>query len=114
MLSASSTAIIRFFLYIAKDEQKRRPESRLRNSEKHWRFSSAHVWERSFSDEYHAGFEDALSNCSTAHAPWYVVHANQEWYRNLVVARTIADTLGAMNRQFPPAEAGLEKVVVPD
>lgn len=114
MLSASSTAIIRFFLYIAKDEQKRRLESRLRNPEKHWKFSSADVRERAFRDEYHAAFEDAVGNCSTAHGPWYVVPANHKWSRNLVVARTIADALEAMNPQFPPAEEGLDKVVIPD
>ena len=113
MLSASSTAITRFLLYIAKDEQKRRLESRLRNPEKHWKFSSADVGERAFRDEYQAALEDALGNCSTAHGPWYVVPANHKWYRNLVVARITADTLETMNPQFPPAEEGPDKVVIP-
>ena len=76
--------------------------------------SSADIKERAFWDAYQQAFEDALSNCSTEHAPWYVVPANKKWYRNLVVARTIADTLGAMDPQYPPAEEGLEKVTIPD
>ncbi len=59
-------------------------------------------------------FEDAINNTSTEYAPWYVVPANKKWYRNLVVARTIADTLEAMDPKFPPAEPGLEKISIPD
>jgi polyphosphate kinase 2 (PPK2 family) len=59
-------------------------------------------------------YEDAINNCSAAYAPWYVVPANKKWYRNLVIARTIADTLEAMAPEYSPAEAGLESVTVPD
>ena len=55
-----------------------------------------------------------MSNCSTGYAPWYVVPANQKWYRNLAVARTIADTLEALDPKYPPAEDGLENVKIPD
>jgi polyphosphate kinase 2 (PPK2 family) len=55
-----------------------------------------------------------ISACSTEHAPWYVVPADKKWYRNLVVARTIADTLEAMDPRYPPAEEGLENVTIPD
>ena len=61
-----------------------------------------------------AAFEDAIGNCATDYAPWYVVPANNKWYRNLVIARTIADTLEAMNPQFPPAEEGLADIVIAD
>ena len=55
-----------------------------------------------------------INNCLTARDPWYVVPANNKWYRNLVVARAIADTLEAMNPQYPTSEIGLENIVVPD
>ncbi len=110
MLSLNNTAIIKFFLHISKNEQKRRLESRLREPEKNWKFSSNDIKERAFWDDYQGAFEDAISNCSTEYAPWYIVPSNKKWYRNLVVARTIADTLEAMNPQFPPAEKGLSKV----
>ncbi|MBD0386953.1 MAG: polyphosphate kinase 2 family protein, partial [Nostoc sp. C3-bin3] len=114
MLTLNNIAVVKFFLHISKDEQKRRLESRLENPDKHWKFSSNDLKERVLWDDYQAAFEDMINNCSTAHAPWYVVPANNKWYRNLVVARTIADTLEAINPQFPPAEKGLENIVVPD
>jgi PPK2 family polyphosphate:nucleotide phosphotransferase len=113
-LSNDGISVLKFFLHISKDEQKRRLQSRLDNPDKRWKFSSADIKERAFWDDYQAAFEDALTNCSTEHAPWYVVPANKKWYRNLVVARTIADTLAALDPHFPPAEEGLELVEIPD
>jgi PPK2 family polyphosphate:nucleotide phosphotransferase len=113
-LAANGVTILKFFLHISKDEQRKRLQSRLDNPDKRWKFSSSDIKERAFWDAYKQAFEDALSNCSTEHAPWYVVPANKKWYRNLVVARTIADTLEAMDPQYPPAEEGLEKVQIPD
>jgi PPK2 family polyphosphate:nucleotide phosphotransferase len=114
MLTEHNTAVIKFFLYISKEEQKKRLESRLQNPDKHWKFSSNDLKERAYWDEYHVAFEEALRRCSTEYAPWYVVPSNKKWYRNLVIARTIADTLEAMHPQFPPAEEGLESIVIPD
>lgn len=114
MLTLNNTVVLKFFLYISKDEQKRRLESRLHDPTKHWKFSSNDLKERAFWDQYMVAFEDAINHCSTEYAPWYVVPANKKWYRNLVIARTIADTLEAMNPQFPPAEAGLDQIVIPD
>ncbi len=113
-LALSGITVLKFFLHISKEEQKRRLQARLDDPDKRWKFSSNDIKERAFWEDYQRAFEDALNNCSTEHAPWYVVPANKKWYRNLVVARAIADTLEAMAPQYPPAEAGLEKVVVPD
>ncbi|HZB95641.1 MAG TPA: PPK2 family polyphosphate kinase [Herpetosiphonaceae bacterium] len=114
MLTLNHTTIIKFYLYISKDEQKRRLESRLADPSKHWKFSSADVQERARWEQYMLAYEDAIRNCATAYAPWYIVPANKKWYRNLVIARTIADTLEAMNPQYPAAEEGLDKIVIPD
>ena len=113
-LASNGITVLKFFLHISKDEQKRRLESRLADPDKRWKFSKNDIKERAFWDDYQAAFEDAVNECSTDHAPWYVVPANKKWYRNLVVARTIADTLEAMDPQFPPAEQGLENVRIPD
>ena len=113
-LTLNHTTVLKFFLHISKDEQKRRLESRLRDPAKHWKFSSSDLKERAFWDQYHLAFEDAISNCSTEYAPWYVVPANKKWYRDLVIARTIADTLTVMNPQYPAAEVGLDTIVVPE
>ncbi len=112
-LSLNGITVIKFYLHISKDEQKRRLESRLSDPEKRWKFSKNDIKERAFWDDYQEAFEEAINNTSTAHAPWYVVPANKKWYRNLVVARTIADTLEAMDPKFPPAEAGLDQISIP-
>lgn len=114
MLTLSNIKVIKFFLHISKDEQKRRLESRLQDPDKRWKFSSNDLKERLLWDDYQKAFEDAINNCSTAYAPWYVVPANSKWYRNLVIARTLADTLEAINPQYPAAEQGLENIVIPD
>jgi PPK2 family polyphosphate:nucleotide phosphotransferase len=113
-LTLEGITVLKFFLHISKDEQKRRLQRRLDDPNKRWKFSSDDLEERAIWDAYQQAFEDALSKCSTEHAPWYIVPANKKWYRNLVVARTIADTLGAMDPQYPPAEEGLEKITIPD
>jgi PPK2 family polyphosphate:nucleotide phosphotransferase len=113
-LTADGVTVLKFFLHISKDEQKRRLESRLADPDKRWKFSSNDLKERAYWEDYQAAFEDAVNECSTAYAPWYVIPANKKWYRNLVVARTIADTLEAMDPRFPAAEQGLDKVEIPD
>jgi PPK2 family polyphosphate:nucleotide phosphotransferase len=113
-LTLGGVTVLKFMLHISRDEQKRRLESRLVDPDKRWKFSSNDIKERSHWDDYQRAFEDAVNACSTPQAPWYVVPANKKWYRNLVVARTIADTLQAMDPRYPPAEPGLDEVVVPD
>ncbi|MCA1717731.1 MAG: polyphosphate kinase 2 family protein [Actinobacteria bacterium] len=113
-LVLNGMTVLKFYLHISKEEQKKRLESRLDDPDKRWKFSSNDIKERAFWDAYQEAFEDAIGACSTEWAPWYVVPANKKWYRNLVIARTIADTLEAMDPRFPPAEEGLEKVEIPD
>jgi PPK2 family polyphosphate:nucleotide phosphotransferase len=113
-LTMSGVTVIKFYLHISKDEQKRRLESRLADPDKRWKFSSNDLKERVLWDDYQVAFEDAINACSTPYAPWYVIPSNKKWYRNLVVARTIADTLEALGPHYPAAEAGLDQVVVPD
>jgi len=113
-LTRNNISVIKFYLHISKDEQKRRLESRLADPEKRWKFSSNDIKERAYWDAYQEAFEDAISETSTEYAPWYVVPANKKWYRNLVIARAIADTLEAMDPEFPSAEEGLENVTIPD
>jgi PPK2 family polyphosphate:nucleotide phosphotransferase len=113
-LTMSGVIVIKFYLHISKDEQKRRLESRLTDPDKRWKFSSNDLKERVLWDDYQVAFEDAINSCSTPYAPWYVIPANKKWYRNLVVARTIADTLEVMDPRYPAAEPGLDQMAVPD
>jgi PPK2 family polyphosphate:nucleotide phosphotransferase len=113
LLADTGTTILKFFLYISKDEQKERFEARLRDPRKNWKFSMGDVEERGRWDDYMAAFEDALSRCSTPWAPWHVVPANRKWYRNLVVYEVIIDTLEKLDMQYPPPLADADKIVIP-
>lgn len=114
MLTLGNVTIVKFFLHISKDEQKRRLESRLSDPDKRWKFSTNDIQERLLWDEYHRAFEDAISNCSTEYAPWYIIPANKKWYRNLVIARTLADILESMNPQYPTVQENFKNIVIPD
>ncbi len=113
-LSLNNTTVVKFFFNITKAEQKRRLQSRIDTPDKRWKFSSADLVERALWDDYMVAYQDAVNKCSTDYAPWYIVPSNKKWYRNLVVARTLVDTLEAMNPQYPQPEANLDKIVIPD
>ena len=101
MLASSGTRIIKFFLHISKDEQKQRFQERIETPEKRWKFDPADLEKRKFWDDYEKAFEDMLEKCSNSHAPWYVVPADQNWYRDFAVAGIIAETLADMAPKFP-------------
>jgi PPK2 family polyphosphate:nucleotide phosphotransferase len=101
VLTASGTTILKFFLHISKNEQKQRFEERIQIPEKRWKFDPADLEKRKYWDDYRAAFEDMMEKCSTENSPWYVVPADQNWYRDLVVASVIADTLKKMAPKYP-------------
>jgi PPK2 family polyphosphate:nucleotide phosphotransferase len=112
MASDSGTTILKFFLYISKDEQKKRFEERLADPTKNWKFSMGDLKERQLWDNYTAAFEDVLNKCSTEYAPWYVIPANKKWYRNLAISEIITQTLEGMNMKFPEVEIDPKSVVI--
>ncbi len=93
LLADADTVILKFFLNISKDEQKKRLEEREKDPTKSWKLSPQDWKERELWDDYMAAYEDVLNRCSVPHAPWYVVPANHKWFRNLVIAETIVETL---------------------
>jgi len=93
VLAGSSVIILKFFLYISKDEQERRLLAREQDLDKAWKISAADWVERKYWDDYQQAYQDALSKCSTDEAPWYIVPADHKWYRNLAVAHTIVHTM---------------------
>lgn len=113
LLTETGTTVLKFYLHISKKEQKERFEDRLREPEKNWKFSMGDVEERARWDDYMHAFEDALSRCSTPWAPWYVVPANNKWYRDLVVTRTVVEAIEAMDLRFPPPLPDRDKIVIP-
>jgi len=112
LLSDEGTTIIKFFLHISWDEQKRRMEKRLVDPTKNWKFSPDDLKERKRWDDYMAAYHDALRRCSTEWAPWYVVPADHKWYRNWVVSDTIVRTLETLDLQFPPPLKNADKIKV--
>ena len=104
MLAESGTTILKFFLYIDRDEQKNRFQQRLDDPAKRWKFRLGDLDERKLWDSYISAYEDALSRCSTKWAPWYVIPANHKWFRNLAVAGILADAIEALDPQYPPGE----------
>ena len=103
-LTRNGTQIIKFFLHMSKDEQRRRFLARIDESEKNWKFSQADMTERSFWDDYMDAYQDCLSATSTAIAPWYVVPADDKENARLIVSRIILDTLGALEMSYPTSD----------
>jgi len=107
LLYENGTAILKFFLYISKDEQKERLEERIRDPEKRWKFNEGDLEERKLWKNYMDAFEDMMAATSTDRAPWYIVPANRKWYRNLVVADHVVSVLERMKLKTPPAPIGV-------
>ena len=114
LLADAGTTILKFFLYISKEEQKERFEARLRDPKKNWKFSSKDVEERKLWDPYMAAYEDALSRCSTPWAPWHIVPADKKWFRNLTVSQTIVQALERLELRYPPSLPGADSIEIPD
>lgn len=112
LLADEGTTILKFFLHIDLDEQKERLQARLDDPQKHWKFSVGDLAERKLWPAYTAAYEEMLSRTSTDYAPWYIVPSNRKWYRNLVVSTTIVKALEELHMKFPPAEEGLDAVVI--
>ncbi len=102
-LAENGTTIVKFFLTIDRDEQRKRFEERVADPKKRWKFKMADLEERKLWDDYQAAFDDALTKTSTTWAPWYVIPANRNWFRNLAVASILADTIADLDPAYPPA-----------
>ena len=93
LLANSGTIVLKFFLYISKDEQERRLLAREQDKDKAWKISASDWAERKYWPDYIEAYQDALSKCSTNVAPWYIVPSNHKWYRNLAIAHTLVHTM---------------------
>jgi PPK2 family polyphosphate:nucleotide phosphotransferase len=113
MLHEEGTTIVKFYLHISKEYQRKRLQRRLDMPEKHWKFNPEDLTERQRWDDYMRAYEDALSKCSTEHAPWYVVPAETRWYRNLLVARVLVRTLESLDMHYPKPTFDAAKIVIP-
>jgi PPK2 family polyphosphate:nucleotide phosphotransferase len=110
LTAENNTTILKFFLYISKDEQLARFRQRLDDPERQWKISDSDYAERDLWDEYIRAFEAALSRCSTKHAPWFVIPANHKWFRNFAVSQIIADAMEGMNLKLPKPIVDLKEI----
>jgi len=101
-IARNGTKVLKFFLYISKEEQKKRFLERMENPEKTWKFSPSDVIERQFWDQYIKAYEDALSATSTDWAPWYVIPSDHKWLARSLVAYVLTSTIESLNLSFPP------------
>ena len=108
----NSTKIIKFFLHISKEEQRKRLEERMADPSKQWKISERDIKDRKFWSSYTAAYQDIINKSSTLWAPWYIIPANKKWLINLVVGLIITDTLERMKPKFPKPTTNLSKIVI--
>lgn len=100
-LTENDTTILKFFLHVSKNEQKKRFLERIEDPKKNWKFSSADLKERAYWDDYQKAYEDAIKNTSTKNAPWYVIPADDKWFMRYLVGNIICHELKKLDLKYP-------------
>jgi PPK2 family polyphosphate:nucleotide phosphotransferase len=101
--------VLKFFLHVSRNEQKKRFLERLDEPEKNWKFSASDVQERKFWSDYMHAFEEAIRATASKHAPWFVVPADNKWFTRLVVAAAIVEAMENLNLAYPKVDAAKRK-----
>lgn len=107
LLAEGGLTFVKCFLHISREEQRERLEARLRDPTKQWKLGPDDLEDRKRWPDFQKAYDDALTQCNTEHAPWYIVPADRKWYRNLVVARLVRETLERLDPRFPPFDSSL-------
>jgi PPK2 family polyphosphate:nucleotide phosphotransferase len=110
-LVQSGTHVLKFYLHISKDEQLERFKARLDDPRRQWKISESDYAERKHWDDYRKAYEDALERTSTHRAPWFVIPANHKWFRNLAVARIVADAMDALDLRVPKPSVDIQAML---
>jgi len=97
----NNVKVIKFFLHISKQEQKKRLLERLSDPSKRWKVNEDDFKKRKKWDQYMKAYGDAISRCSTRWAPWYIIPANKKWFRNWAIEKIIVETLEQMKIKYP-------------
>ncbi|MEO8537157.1 MAG: ADP-polyphosphate phosphotransferase [Betaproteobacteria bacterium] len=108
-LHRNGTVVVKFFLHLSPDEQRRRFVDRIDDADKHWKFSAADLTERSFWPQYMKAYEQCLGHTSSGDAPWYVVPADDKENARLIVSRIVVETLEALDMAYPTLDAERQK-----
>jgi PPK2 family polyphosphate:nucleotide phosphotransferase len=104
-MARNGTKILKFFLNVSKDEQKKRFLERIDEKDKNWKFNAGDIEERALWDKYMAAYEDMIRNTSTDHSPWFVVPADKKWFTRLVVAHAMDEALAGLGLSYPKLDA---------
>ncbi|MEO8431157.1 MAG: polyphosphate kinase 2 family protein [Acidobacteriota bacterium] len=110
-LTRNGTRILKFFLHVSKDEQRKRFLERIERPEKNWKFNLADAGERKLWDDYMTAYEEAIRATSTKEAPWYVVPADHKWFARLVVAAAVVDALEDMDVRYPKLDPAQKRAL---
>ena len=108
-ISRQGTKILKFFLYVSREEQKKRFTERLDEPEKNWKFSSSDVKEREFWGQYMDAFQEAIRATASNHAPWFVVPADNKWFTRLLVAAAIVEAMENLGLAYPKVDAAKQQ-----
>ena len=100
-LTDNGIVVLKFFLNVSKDEQKKRFLERIEEPEKNWKFSANDVIERQYWDKYMEAYEEMFNNTSTSWAPWYIIPADHKWFTRLAVVSVINHTIDGLNLAYP-------------
>ena len=110
MLVENDTLILKFFLHISRDEQRKRLQARIDDPTKRWKFQHGDLEERKLWDEYKKAYEHALEKTSSERAPWWVIPADAKWYRNYLVASIVVHALQGLDMKYPEPDLGKEVI----
>jgi PPK2 family polyphosphate:nucleotide phosphotransferase len=113
LITDEGTVLVKFMLHISKGYQRERLQRRLDRPDKQWKFNPDDLAERARWGEYQQAFNDALSACSTAHAPWYVIPAERRWYRNYLVTRILVSTIEGLELSYPKPDYDPSTIEIP-
>jgi PPK2 family polyphosphate:nucleotide phosphotransferase len=109
-LFENGTHMLKFFLHISPEEQLLRFRQRLEDPARHWKISENDYAERELWDDYITAYEEAIRKTSTKHAPWFIIPANNKWFRNLAVARIVAEQLESLGMKFPEPTVNIKEI----
>ena len=110
LLADNGTRVLKFFLYISREEQLERFAARLKDKSRNWKISESDYAERPHWDDYIRAYEDAIVTTSTGAAPWFVIPSNHKWFRNLAVSQIVADEMEEMKMSYPAPQVDPRKV----
>ncbi len=112
LLVETGTTILKFYLHISKEEQRDRFQARIDDPDKNWKFSVEDIEKRKLWEEYMVAYEEMLFRTTTDRAPWFIIPADQKWYRNLAIAKVIVHTLRELNPQYPAPSQDLTGIII--